>query len=96
MVPPAFPFPPLAYSSSPVALFVYNSGGEVVGGSILVYPLDSNGMPPANATPLDTISTPGLPVGLPTESYLILQNGQVQVNPFGGGVNPDSPINPGG
>jgi hypothetical protein len=95
MVPPACPFPPLAYSASPVALFVYNSGGEVLGGSILVYPLAFNGMPAEDAQPLDTISTPGLARGLPTESFLILMNGQVQVNPFGGGVNPDSPGNPG-
>ena len=77
--PPAFPFQPLSYSSSPVALFVYASGGS--NETVVVYPLGSNGMPPPPATPLDTISTPGIA----TESYVVLGNGQVQTTVFDGG-----------
>lgn len=67
-------------SSNPVALFVYafgESSGQLTG-TILVYPLASNGT--AGATALDTISTSGV-----SESYVVYQNGQVQLLAFGGG-----------
>jgi hypothetical protein len=74
----AFPFK-TAPSGNPVALFLY-AFDESTGasGTILVYPLGSNGMP--SGAPLDTISTSGQA----SESYVVFQNGQVQPYAFGG------------
>lgn len=68
------PFEPSDYSSKPVALFVFSYDETGTNGTIVVYPLGSNGMP-SSATPLDSISIPGVS----TESYLVLQNGNVTV-----------------
>jgi len=76
----AAPFKPIIFSANPVALFVYtqsNSGGAA---QLEVYPLGSNGMPAAMVAPLDTISF----TGQTTESYVILQNGQMETDGFGG------------
>ena len=63
-------------SGNPVALFLYAFGES--SGTIMVYPLGSNGMP--SGAPLDTISTSGQA----SESYVVFQNGQVQPYAFGG------------
>ena len=76
----AAPFKPIIFSANPVALFVYtqsNSGGAA---QLEVYPLGSNGMPAAMAAPLDTISF----TGQTTESYVVLQNGEMETDGFGG------------
>ena len=76
----AAPFKPILYSASPVALFVYSESSSGEAAQLQIYPVGSNGMPAAMATPLDTISF----TGESTESYVILQNGEVQIDAFGG------------
>ncbi len=68
-----YPFPPVYYSSNPVALFVYASSAS--SGTIWVYPLGSNGTP--SGSPLDTISTTGA-----VEAYVVFQNGELRGDLF--------------
>lgn len=75
------PFLPPVYSTTPVALFVYqiigSTGGATV--NVTVYPLASTGL--ASGAPITTITSAGQSV----ESFIVLQNGRLVQSAFGGG-----------